>query len=258
MKVSDLQQKAPKILLYGPIGTGKTALALTLGARAQVMDMDDGLMTGVKLEDKWTAERRAVDVVQFLETQPHKKAEAFAASKRHVLDVANQCVAGKYPFDALIIDSLSAMAENALNYIMANSGQLNQQPQIQHWGLAFSEIKQVVAVLRTLPLVVVLIAHEQIKTIGTGPTAETKLEIAIQGKNLPQQIARYFDEIFHIRAKPAGGGKFSYIIQTKSDDKIEARSRMQIPNHTDTSIGMWELVRLMGYTPPKRSAEVKK
>lgn len=255
MKVSDLPQKAPKVLLYGPVGTGKTALALTLGARAQVMDMDDGLMTGRTLEDKWSAERRAVDVEQFLESQPHKKAEAFAKAKAHVINIANQVSSGKWPFDALIIDSLSALADNALQYIMSNSGQLNQQPQIQHWGLAFSEIKQIVAILRSLPIVVVLVAHEQIKTIGTGPTAETKLEIAIQGKNLPQQIARYFDEIFHIRAKPIGGGKFSYVIQTKSDDKIEARSRMQIPNHTDTSVGMWELIRLMGYVPPKR--EVK-
>jgi SpoVK/Ycf46/Vps4 family AAA+-type ATPase len=46
-KLKDLKFQHPKILLWGRPGCGKTALALTLGTRAQVLDCDEGLMTGM-------------------------------------------------------------------------------------------------------------------------------------------------------------------------------------------------------------------
>lgn len=251
--VADLQPKAPKVLIYGPVGAGKTALALTLGARAQIIDLDDGLSTGRTLDDKWRPERLKVDVIQYIEAEPHKRATVFSKTKSKIFDIANQITAKTYPFDALIIDSLSALAESAVTQIMANSGRIGDPPEIQHWGLAFSEIKNVIAVLRSMPIVVILIAHEQVKTIGKGANQESKLEIAISGKNLPSQITRYFDEVLYIRPKAIGGGKFEYNLQTKGDDRVEARSRMNIPNHTNTNVGMWELLKMMGYTPPVRT-----
>lgn len=254
MKVSDLSGvKPPKILLYGDMGTWKTSLALTLGDRASVLDLDDGLMTGVRLEDKWSSARRSVDVKQFLEPEPNKRATVFQAAKQYIYSLADQVRAGKWPFDAFIVDSLSSYAESAVAQVMYNSGMVGQAPQLQHWGLAFSEIKNVIAVLRPLPIVVVLIAHEQVKTIGKGAQQEDKLEIALPGKNLASQIARYFDEVWYSRVRPLGANKFEQVLQTYTDGKIPCRSRACIPNYTNTECGMWELIKRCGYEPKAKA-----
>lgn len=239
-------------MIYGEVGAGKTALALTLGARAMCIDMDEGLRTGITLQDSFTSDRKAVEVRQFLETNPQKDATAFAKCKSFVYGLTAEFQKGR-PFEALILDSLSSFAEGALRYIMSNSGQLGKAPEIQHWGLAFNEIQNVLAVMRSLPIPLVIIAHEQVKMIGkAGPNQESKLEIAISGKNLPSRICRYCDEVLYMRARPVGAGKMQYVVQTVGDDKLMARSRSNIPNLTDTKVGMWELMRMMGYVPPEK------
>lgn len=254
MKVADIEGKPPKVLLWGDVGTWKTSLMLTLGAPLQVIDLDDGLLTGVKLQDKWTKERQAVDVVQFLEPAPHKTATVFGRVKQKIIEIANECTLKRYPFGALGIDSLSALADASLQQIMSNSGKLGQQPEIQHWGLAFSQIKDVLAIIRTLPIPVVLIGHEQVKTFGSGLTKEEKLELAVSGKNLASQICRYYDEIWYSRVKPAGAGKYTQHLQTIDDGTIPCRSRACIPNMIRCDeIGMWELLRLAGYQRPTSS-----
>jgi hypothetical protein len=256
MKLSELPSKPPKILLYGEVGAGKTALGLTLGENCQVIDMDDGLKTGLTLKDDWLETRKKVDVKQYFETDPAKKAEAFTKMKQYVYSIPQEIQAKRYPFQALLLDSLTTFGDSAVAYVMANSGKIGQNPEIQHWGLAFTEIKNVLAVLRTLPIVVVLIAHEQSKTTGKGQDAETKLEIAIPGKNLPSQICRYFDELWYLKAVPVQQGKRQYVLKTISDAFLTARSRSQLPDRTDTKVGMWELIKLLGYVPPKMEVKV--
>lgn len=257
MKVGEVTIKAPKILLYGDVGTGKTALALTAGERAQVIDLDDGLMTGVTLQDQFTAERKKVDAYSYVEPEPQKKAVVFHQVKQKIIGIANDCVRKVYPYDLLIVDSLSALAESAVAQIMTNSGKFGQAPEIQHWGLAFLEIKSVMSVIRSMPIPVILIAHEQTKSIGKGMDKDEKLQIAVAGKNLPSEIARYFDEIWYMRVADGPQNKKLRRIQTVADEKRLARSRFNVPDMTDVSCGMWELLKKCGYTPPERKSNVQ-
>lgn len=253
MKVSDIQESPPSILLWGPPGTGKTALALTLGERAEVVDLDDGLKTGSTLKDKFYDARRSVTVNQFIEKEPHKRATIFQKAKEHIYGIATQINQNKYPFDALIVDSLSALADSAVRQIMGNSGDPGATPQIQHWGLAFNEVKNVMGVIRSIStkIPVVVIGHDQ------EGKEEGKIELALSGKKLPGQIIRYFDEVLYMRVKAEGGGKFKYVVQTKNDSRVECRSRANLENMTDTSEGMWDLIKKMGYTPPERTKVTK-
>jgi len=243
MKLSEIDRPAPNILIYGQVGCGKTALALTLGERAQVIDMDGGLRTGIKLKDVFTEARMSVDVKQFLEKEPHRIATSFGKCKTCVISIANQCNKNTYPFDALILDSLTVLAESALNYVLSNSSNLGKSPTQNQWMLAFNEIKQVLGIIKALPIPTIVIGHEQIKTVGD----EDRMQLAVSGKNLPTQITREFDEVWYMRAKPAGQGKCNYVIQTLADGVIEARSRDCLPNHTNVKIGMWKLLELMDY-----------
>lgn len=249
MKVADLVKRPPKILIYSGPGTGKTALTLTLGEKLQIIDLDDGLRTANALEDKFKAARLAVDAKQFLEPSPHTSALAFKRTKECLIGIANDCQRGRYPFEFLALDSLSSLAEYALNYVMANSSRLGGQPEIQHWGLAISEVKQCLMILRSLPICVIVIGHEQIKTIGSGPSAEDKIFLGVYGQNLPLQVPGYFDEFWRMRVRPIGGGKFEYVVQTQATDVADAKSRGCLPNLTNAGGGMMDLLKKLGYEP---------
>lgn len=254
MKVSDLPAKAPHICMYGEVGAGKTGLALTCGARAQVIDLDNGLMTAMHLKDKFTEARQSVDVKQFLEEDPQKKITAFAKTKAYIYDLPAAIKRGQWDFDVFIMDSLSTMADSAVATIMANSNMIGKAPQIQHWGMAFTEIQNVLNVVRTLPCVVILIAHEQVKMVGKPPNDDARIEIAIPGKNLPSKVARYYDELWWFKNSPAGGGNVKRTVQTVSNGLVAARSRGCLPNLTNIDCGMWELLKKIGYEPPKPQA----
>jgi hypothetical protein len=248
--LKDIQLKAPKILIYGAFGTGKTALAMTLGKRLQLLDFDDGVVTGAGIHDKFLEARMSVDIKQFLETEPGR-ALAFIKGKAAILDIVNQCNKKTYPFQALCLDSLTTMFEAAMRYILGSSGKLSSidrpviPPEIQHWGLAFNEITQVLLYLRTLPIPVVLIAHQQ-KDMVDG---QSMVEVAIPGKNMPDKIPGYFDEVWYMKSQTIGKNT-SYVVQTLSTTNTRARTRYGIPDNTDVSIGLEALLNKMGYRFP--------
>lgn len=246
--VGELIPDAPNVILWGEVGTGKTALALTLGKGALVHCFDPGgLITGLTLKDKWTADRHAVEAKLFIEKRPDIEATIFSNYKKYVMDLVNSIHKGQTHYTAIIIDSLTTLALAASNQVMRNSGMLNRAPELQHWNAIFAEIKNVLSWLRATPVPLVLIAHEMIKTYGKGKDATEKLQIAIQGKNLPAEITRFFDEIWYLYTRPVGQGQHRRMIQTIADDKLLGRSRSQVPTDTDTSCGMWALFELMGY-----------
>lgn len=251
-KLRDLKRKKPpSILLYGPLGSGKTVFALTLGATAQVWDFDDGLESGMNVQDEFTDFRQDVDVRQFIEDAPEKKANAFMKCMSHAIDVANLSRKGKWPFEAIIIDSLTSLCDAALNQVLANAGRLTKgNPQIQDWGLAFIELKRLLQIVRSIPVPKIVIGHDMQKQMNReeGKDDDWRTMIALPGVNLPTQISSAFDEVWYMRAKQAGGGKRKYIIQTLGSEKLDCRSRKCLPNLTDTSVGAWEILKRLGHT----------
>lgn len=262
MKLSELPQSSPKIFVYSEIGGGKTALGLTLGARCQVADLEAGLTTGLKVQDNFTADRLATDIRLFRDDDASRPGTLWPKFKAYVYGLPKEIRDKTWNFDALFVDSFSACVESATDMIMSNSGMIGKNPEIQHWGLAFNEVKNVFDILISLPVVLLVSGHEEIKTIPKGKSVSTagkekedveyRLGVATPGKNLASQILRKFDEVWYMRARPAGGGKFEYVVQTSKDAVIAAKSRGCLPNMTNTNIGMWKLVEMLGYVPKER------
>ncbi len=243
MKLKEIRKKPPKVLLYGPPGTGKTALVLTLGKRLQVLDLDDGLETGRTLHDQFRERRMEVDVVQALETS-RIRGTAFPEAKRHVFRVVEMIDKGTYPFEAFCIDSLTSLADGAVRYVLGNAGHVGRAPQIQEWGAAFIEIENILTLLRSLPIVVILTAHQHVFELD----GETQTEIAVPGRKLPGKICSYFDEVWRMRVRPLPQKKFAYVLQTKSTAGTVARSRLNLEDGIDAGkLGLEEVLRRVGW-----------
>lgn len=274
MKVGESPSKPPKILLYGPAGGGKTALALTLGADAQILDLDDGIMTGITLQDKYTEERKKVELKQFLEPEIATKALAYNQFKTYIFGLQGEIAKGKFPYKALIIDSLTSLGEACSKFVMGNSGSIMSAPEIQHWGLIVNEMQNVMGVIKSLPIVVVLLAHDEEKTTGslvgelnpaTGKrnpsTAKEVTSIAVPTRKLIARIPRFYDEIWYTRTRSKGGKKLEYYLQTRKTGDLIARSRLNLPDDfvfarvdgdkSEFAVGLWEIIVKLGYRRPQ-------
>ena len=258
MKVTDLASLPPKVLIYSPAGRGKTALALTLGERAQVIDMDGNLDVGIGLHDNLREERLKVDVKQFLDDEYPKTIKAFNRVKKYLEGVAEDCHRGKFKFDALIIDSLTALGAASENQIMGNVGKLGKGPSLPNWGLILREIENVITTIRLLPIPVFILAHETMFTADD----ISQVQIAIPGQKLPGKIVRMFSEIWYMRVRPVEGGSSEIFIQTMPTEAVVCRSgrglktgykvaTMHKNKPTTDSVSLWELLKVIELDKPK-------
>lgn len=248
MKITDLESlgRIPKVLLYGPAGSGKTAFAGTGGEHVRFYDFDNGVQTCLRLKDQWYDTRRKVDVKQFLEPDPGR-AVAWTQGKSKILDDLREA-AKKTPGTPSIFafDSYTSLAESAVRATMQGYNRLGQAPQIQEWGHAFIEIENFLAQIRASTIAIVLIAHHQMKEIDD----VTHIEIATPGAKLPNKIPAYFDEVWYAKVKNLSGGKLGFTIQTVKSGNVMARSRGGVPDGFDMNKGLLQAFKEGGYLLP--------
>tara|TARA_R100000306_G_C4370521_1_gene139757 strand:+ start:452 stop:1213 length:762 start_codon:yes stop_codon:yes gene_type:complete len=250
MKVTDLKPKPPKILLYSGAGTGKTAFVSTLGEGLQLYDLDDGITTCLTLEDEHSKARKSIDVRQCLEDDP-TKAMAFKKLQSYLNGVVKECHNGTYAFNALAIDSFTALADYAIRFAKYNSGHLAEpRVSLPEYGVAFSILEDVVLTLRALPILTIIIFHEMNIEIDETNT----VEIAIPGKQLPYKIPRFFDEIWYLDVKRRAQNKVERRLFTAKTPAIRARSRLNVPDNTNIDVGLPKILKDVGFDLQKQGA----
>ncbi len=247
MLLKDLVSDSPKILLWGRPGTGKTVFATSYGAGMQIIDCNQGLLSAVKFQDKFTIERQKIDVIQIHEKIPDK-AIAYAQVKETIMSIYNQLVKKTYPFKILCIDSFTDIADFALRYIQGNSSSFGKAISMQQWGLAINELDSLFMWVKAMPIPVVVLFHSK---EGTDTTDHATEEIAIYGKNLPSKITSYFDEVLRVKLGPPVQGKCIPIIQTDPEAYMTVRTRGQVKSGQSTNIGLRELLSQLGWTEAK-------
>lgn len=248
MKAKDIQLKPPKILLYSPPGAGKTAFAATAGEKAFMLDFDDGLATLRTFRDEFFDARQNVEIMQCLDSNPDRPV-AFDKCMSMVLDIQRQAAKNSWAYPVLLLDSLTTCFDSAMRMVLALDGKAGKQPEIQHWGRAAGELGKLFLILRSLPLAVVVTGHEQSKEIEGAES----IEVGIPTKALPRQIRILFDETWYLKVRAIGQGKYSREIQTRSSAAINAKSRLNLPDGQDISVGLPAILSKLGYdlTPVK-------
>ena len=239
-----------KVLLLGPSGSGKTCLATSLGARAVVLDANAGLASAQSLQDAFHDQRQLCEVKQCW--GPGGPGVMWKKLVGYINSYAQTP-----PVDrpALVIDSLSDLAEASLGSVLQLKNKWDEtdppNTTMGEWGTAISQVQRILWTLKSIPALVVVCGHTKlIEQDGVSKEA-----LSIYGKALPGQIAATFDEIWYLKTS-GYGDKRKRFIQSQSTGGIECKTRRQLPESSDLSLGLEGLLGLIGWKFPA-SGEVK-
>ncbi len=236
--LSDYDLGSCKILLIGGPGSGKTCLATTLGPKAVVLDLNNGLASAQTLNDKFQSQRGKCDVKRCWGGGPD------LMWKRTVGYINSFAQAPDRP--ALVIDGLSDLTGASLGQILTMKGKWTdtdpKNATMQEWGIAISQVQRVLWTLRSMDSLVVVVAHtKQVEQDGV-----TKDTLSCYGKALPGEICAAFDEIWYL--KTIGfGDKRKRIIQTQPTGGTDCKTRRQLPDGSDVNLGLEGLLELVGW-----------
>ena len=261
MLLKDAVLSPPKILLLGAPGTGKTVLATTLGHRAVVLDLNNGMASARMHKDKWTVERGECEIKKcWGEGGPE------AMWKRAVGYVDSYFNAPERP--ALVVDGLSDLLESSLGNVLSFKGKWTDTnpPKAgwDEWGTAIAQIKRVMWKLRLMQNVVVVVGHTYLADV---PVAGEKLAasekerpplkevISCYGKSLPGDVLAGFDEVWFTRVKGFGSTR-KWMLQSVSNAGAECKSRRCLEDGSDMNLGMEGLLAKVGWKWEEK--EVKK
>jgi len=245
MKADDLikQKYPPKILLYGAGGTGKTAL-FAQAKNAYLMDFDGGMLTCCHTEDKFTPLRKDIEFDIYKEVNP-RTPSSWLLAKKKLIDIMTKCGKGTWEYDCLVIDSLSGLAEVAQNQVMSQCGKAMGKPEIREWGLIVAEVENAIAIIKSLPCLVLVTAHELPITTADGACI---MKILAPGTKLPAKIPTWFDEVWYAKARQGGANRTSYIVSGRKTSSIEARTRSGMNKDFEhTTCGLEGVLKEIGF-----------
>lgn len=244
MKLSEIQSVPPKILLWGLAGSGKTCLTTTLGDQLELINCDPNIRSAVMFSDGFSGQRKAVEIIA--NAAADKPEYGFTRIKNRVYDIHSEISKGSYKQKVVCLDSLTSLGELAMKGVMGNAGKLNDIkklpiPTMPEWGLGIGEVENILALLVSLPIAVVIIAHQLRVEIDEN----TKMIPWALGSKLPDKLPRMFTEIWYSKvSRTANGDKF--FVQPKSTSSILARSTCLTEDQPHEQ-GMKSLLEKVGY-----------
>ena len=243
MKLQEaVQLTPPKIILFGQPGGWKTTFATSWGSVTEVLDCDGKLHPCLKVQDQWTSERAQVEVTSCLDTDT-KVPIAFEKLKQRVFAISDLCGQKKYEKKVLVLDSLTSAGEHAMRKIIPGLARGIVVPLTQaQWGMAINEVENMLVVLKSLPICVIVVAHEMTQVVDD----TTKTRIWALGAKLPDKLPVGFHEIWYSKMLVGAGSDRRPVLQTIGSNVV-ATTRGGLPDGWDVRKGLRETLKQIGY-----------
>ena len=218
MKPSDLttNNRPPRICFVGAAGTGKTGLS-SQAKNAYCFDFDDGMRTCNTIEDNFK------DIRQNIEFDLYE-------------DIGS----------SVVIDSWTGFCDKLKHHIMSLSGDPFANPQIQHWGMMTTEAEGFLHMARSLQVLLIVNAHENLIETSSGE-ASYRIASITRGHGM-NKMAYLFDEVLRTKARRKGPNDFKYIVTGKGDSTLPTRTRSNIKGDMEhTECGLAGILEKMNY-----------
>jgi phage nucleotide-binding protein len=197
-----IDARAPKLLVYGGSGVGKTTLIASLPGKLLILSAESGLLSlsGADID---------ADVVE-VQTMDALRA------------VYQELRAGDHGYDWVVLDSVSEIAEVVLSAEKAKT----KDPR-QAYGALQDEMVKIMRAFRDLTCGVYFSA--KLNAVKDEATGRTSYGIGMPGSKLGDGIPYLFDEVFRmivIDEDDGNGGKVAnrYLL-TNTDGKSVAKDR---------------------------------
>jgi hypothetical protein len=196
------------------------------------------------IQDKFSPLRQSIEFDEFYEVNP-KKPTAWLRAKKNLITIMEKAHRGDWEFDCLVIDSLSGLAEVAQNQIMSQCGKPMGKPEIREWGLIVAEVENAIQIIKSLPCLVLVTAHELPITTADGSTI---MKILAPGTKLPAKIPTWFDEVWYARTRRGQGDNMKYVVSGRKTSAIEARTRSGMNGDIEhNEIGLTGVLKQIGF-----------
>jgi phage nucleotide-binding protein len=201
-----IEKHAPKIVVYGKSGVGKTTLIGSLEGRVLILSAEAGLLSLACFPDEI---KRRLDVLRIESLDDLR--EAFVQIKS----------GQKYQW--VVLDSASEIAE----VILADSKEANSKAAVPNPWNAYSEvIEKMTSLLR---------AFRDLRDVGVYVTAKeglvkdevtgkTYIGISMPGTKLGDSIPYLLDEVFRLSVVTKDG-ESTRVLQTTTDGRVTAKDR---------------------------------
>ena len=251
MKADELKNTPPKIMIYGPAGSGKTGL-VSQANKGYLFDFDGGMLTARNLNDSFSSLRKSIDFDVYRDTKPSNP-DGWRRAKEKLISISEQCASNKWAYNACIIDSFTGLSQAIQNSVMANDNKPMGKPEIQHYGMIVSELEIILTLITSLHNTLVLVtAHEMPILSRKGqighPEQDTyKFVPLCAGTKLGPKLPWMFDEVWYAD-RTSVGGKIAFVVSGKPSSYNDSRTRSGFVEDFDhTSIGLAALLKKLNY-----------
>ncbi len=243
MKLSALPEDiSQRVLVYGPPKSGKTEAMGKLAETHELIwiDLEDGIKTLLTLPPEL---QEKVDVIQIPESKANPVAINTllklvtwipgsvcvehgiwdcAACKKNGLPVTEVNLRQKdWSKTIIVVDSLSALAESAMNHIM-RSRDATAKPEWDDYAAQGGLISKFLSAVQTSRMNWMMATHEMEVEREDG----TMVLVPVSGtRNFSRNTSKYFDHVVYMRVK---GGRHTAGSATTYLDKVNTGSRLGV------------------------------
>lgn len=218
-----------KLLIYGQSGAGKTVFSA--GApKPLVLDFDGKVSSAASYFAHNAPERLKEISFENLTDTPGQD-RPFRRFSKILRDLQAQAAGGKFPYETVILDSLTLFLDAFMADIMAENPGVkrpNNVPALQDYQILNLQFKDVMSRLLSLPCHVIVVGHITSET--NQETGRIFWKPLVPGK-LADRLPQIFSEVYraYVISKD---NQPQFVLQTSSDGEYICRTQIPgIPTH---------------------------